>query len=215
MANVIWDYPVKYAYGNVPGYDGFHTGEDRPAPVGTPVPVNGVAVGLVGATGEAYDAQGNRNTPGAAHLHVDRYLNGTHTNPQGGGKTVAGAVVVAVAEDARNGKYVHVQDADGSRWGYRHLSKQLVTVGQKLEGKGDEVPPDYQPVTDGDVINWLRWAKQDPNYQPKGEELDHYKAKGWKVLAEDVRVSLPFDVSPEVQYEQVGTIDGQPIYRKK
>lgn len=178
----IWDFPVKYAWGNnVPGYDGFHTGEDRPTggKDNIPVTVNGVTIGIAGTSGEST----------GIHLHTDRYVNGVSTNPHGGGKTVAGARVTAVAYDTRNGHYVHVQDADGSRWGYRHLKPGSikVAVGDILK-QGEEVPM----PNDEQIRNALRIAYKNPSYQPTGEEFRRYKQTdwGWPKLLEDVAASL-------------------------
>lgn len=123
----IWGYPVKYKYGYSDAYGPtFHTGEDRPAPLGTPVTVNSVVIGLVGSTGKS---TGN-------HLHVGRWVGGSHTNPGGGGKIVSGGTVTQVdtVGSTNNGKFVRVADADGSKWVYLHLSEVKVTVGQKLTG---------------------------------------------------------------------------------
>lgn len=217
----IWDYPVRYGYGNVPGYDGFHTGEDRPAPTGTPITVNGVTIGLVGTTG---------NSTGP-HLHTGRWINGASTDPAGGGSIVANGRVIQVDEDSRSGKYVRVQDADGSYWVYCHMSKQLVSVGQELKGEDDmyngKTAKEWcdlymangQP-NDGDIINYKKWSTGDPNFQPEGKDFDFYKelipGRGWKRLAEDTRVQVEgssgpsdFDVIPDFTYK------GQATYKKK
>lgn len=124
----IWDCPITTPYGQVPGYplnNGFHNGIDYGAPTGTDVTVNGVIIAKSGNTGYST----------GPHCHVGHWRGGTVLDPgKLGGKTVSGAVVSQVAEDSINGKYVRVADADGSSWVYLHLSQQLVTVGQKLEG---------------------------------------------------------------------------------
>lgn len=121
-------FPITTPYGYVAGYplnNGFHNGIDYGCPSGTPVKVNGVTIGLSGATGYAT----------GPHLHVGRWLGGTVTDPGvGGGFHFTSAVVTQISEDATNGKYVRVQ-GDGASWVYLHLSQNnLVKVGDKLQG---------------------------------------------------------------------------------
>lgn len=130
------DYAVTTPYGQVAGYPlngGFHMGIDYGAPEGTPVVVNGVVIGLSGATGYAT----------GAHLHVGRWVGGTVTNPGvGGGFHFNSAKVTEIhtVNDGANGKYVRIQ-GDGASWVYLHLSQVKVSVGQVLQG-GEEVIPD-------------------------------------------------------------------------
>jgi hypothetical protein len=124
------DYPVTTPYGYVEGYPlngGFHQGIDYGCPAGTPIIVNGIVIGLSGATGYV---QG-------AHLHVGRWVNGAVTNPGiGGGFHFSSAIVTEVhlADDSNNGKYVRIQ-GDGASWVYLHLSRINVNVGQHLQGE--------------------------------------------------------------------------------
>lgn len=121
------DYPITTDYGQIPGYPlngGFHRGQDRAMPTGTPILVNGTLIGLSGNTGAST----------GSHLHIGRWVGGQPTNPQGGGFNVAGAVVSRTGSDDTNGNFVAVKDADGSEWVYLHLSKILVKAGQPLEG---------------------------------------------------------------------------------
>lgn len=134
-------YPVSFAYGATDGLyyaptraqssnpslwiRPYHIGDDRAMPIGTPVIVNGVTIGL---SGTRY---------GGAHLHIGRFVGGGATNPNGGGFSFTNAVVTEINEDDVNGKYVRVQ-ADGASWVYLHLSNNnLVTVNQQLKGETD------------------------------------------------------------------------------
>lgn len=123
------DYPVTQGYGYDPSYplnNGFHNGIDYGAPEDTPVVVNGVTIGLTGATGYAI----------GPHLHVGRWIGGQVTDPGiGNGFRFNDAQVTEINEDPTNGKYVRVQ-GDGASWVYLHMSdNQLVTVGQVLQGE--------------------------------------------------------------------------------
>lgn len=130
----IWDYKITTPFGYVAGYplnNGFHNGIDYGCPVGTQVTVNGNVIGLSGNTGYS----------SGPHCHVGRWVGGIVTNPGiGGGRTIAGAKVTQVSEDATNGKFVRIADADGSSWVFLHLSKQSVTVGQTLTPQGGNMP---------------------------------------------------------------------------
>lgn len=99
-----------------------HLGDDRAAPKGTPVPVNGVVIGLVGSTGKAT----------GPHLHVQHVLNGRVVRPVSP-FTLPNAVVTAVGENAIRGKYVDVTSG-GSVYSYFHLSEIKVKKGQVLTG---------------------------------------------------------------------------------
>lgn len=135
----IWDYPVSYIYGYSTAYGQyFHKGEDRTAPRGTPVTVNGVQIGTVGSTGLST----------GPHLHIGKWLNGDMHPPRGGGKSFKSAVITEIdrvgARD--NGKFVRLT-GDGYSWVYLHLDTipPTLKVGQKLiqggsmfEGKSAE-----------------------------------------------------------------------------
>jgi hypothetical protein len=123
----IWDYRVQFVYGYSKAYGSkFHTGEDRPAPRGTPVTVNGVTIGLVGTTGYST----------GYHLHVGKWGGGGHYPPNGGGATLSNAKVTEIdtAGKTPNGRFVRVQSGNYS-WVYLHLDKVLVKVGQVLKGE--------------------------------------------------------------------------------
>lgn len=127
----IWQYPVSYGFGNVPGYDGFHSGEDRgnSSAFGLPVTVNGVTIGTVGWTGYVLPKDKN-----GTHTHIGRFVGGQATNPNGGGERLgADATVTQVGEDSRNGKFVRVTSL-GVDWYYLHLNSVQVNKGDKLGG---------------------------------------------------------------------------------
>lgn len=124
-------YPVTQPYGYDPNYplnNGYHRGIDYGYPLGTQVVVNGVVIGLSGATGAVT----------GPHLHVGKFINGNAQNPGvGNGFKFNSAVVLDTGYDSVNGNYVRLT-ADGAIWVYLHLSVIKVTRGQELRG-GDEM----------------------------------------------------------------------------
>lgn len=176
------DYSVTFPYGATdPPYGTaalpYHRGDDRAMPVGTPVVVNGVTIGLSGNTGLST----------GAHLHIGHWIGGQDVNPNGQGFTINGGVVSQVSGDTTNGDFVRVADADGSSWVYLHLSKQLVSVGQKLEG-GIVEPVDYR-VNDGDIENYF------VNFlgrKPTEADLNVYRGKTHKDITYAIMGSPEF-----------------------
>lgn len=122
------DYPITQPYGYDPSYplnNGFHRGIDYGCPTGTPIVVNGVTIGLSGATGAVT----------GPHLHLGKW-NGTQVLDPGVGNGFQfnSAVVSDVGSDSTNGKYVKIM-GDGYTWVYLHMSdNSKVTIGQQLKG---------------------------------------------------------------------------------
>lgn len=134
------DYPVTFPYGATSAPYGtstnpYHRGDDRGMPLGTAVVVNGVVIGLSGSTGWS----------SGPHLHIGKWLSGKDVNPNGGGFDLPNAKVTQVGEDSVNGKFVRIQ-SDNFSWVYLHLSKQLVSVGQVLQGV------DMSDIADHDFV---------------------------------------------------------------
>jgi len=170
----VWDAPISQPYGYDPNYQGnaahFHYGVDYAAPEGTPITVNGVTIGLVGHTGRVYDQNG-QNTINAAHLHVGHYRGAVAVSVSAQqGKQVSGARVTEVGEDATNGKFVRVADADGSSWVYLHMSKQLARV-------GDILSEEEEMLNRGDVINFYKLLL---GRDPSEQEIKIYEGKPFK-----------------------------------
>lgn len=139
-------YPVTTPFGQVPGYplnNGFHNGIDYGYPMGTPVIVNGVTIGLSNNTGAST----------GPHLHVGRFVNGQVTDPGvGNGFQFNSAVVFDTGSDATNGNYVRIT-GDGALWNYLHLEKILVGKGQILKG-GDMPAPDPNQINQLVTLCW-------------------------------------------------------------
>lgn len=160
MSKQAKNYPVTFAYGAKDGYfygpEGkigpYHRGDDRAMPVGTPVIVNGVTIGLSGATG---------NVSGP-HLHTGKWLGNKDYNPQGQGFTFKSAIVTQIdtVNDDANGFFVRIQ-GDGYSWVYLHLSKVFVKVGQKLVPPAPP-KPEY-PKTVRVVSRWGAYVRSQPS----------------------------------------------------
>lgn len=126
------DYPVTFAYkaqdGKYYGPNGsvglYHRGEDRACPTGSPIIVQGVTVGLVGATGLA----------SGPHLHFQCMRGSSDTSPVP--YRWAKGKVTTAGWHSQFGNQVRITHADGTVMIYAHLSKINVSVGQILSPTG-------------------------------------------------------------------------------
>lgn len=135
MSKTVRDYPVKYKFGYSVAYGGYHTGEDRSAPHGTPVKINNTIIGLSGNTGYVLPKPTASNPKAGSHHHISKHgLTGKLIDPKGSGFkmfSIPGrrAKVYQVGEDSRNGKYIRVRASSGRTYIHCHLSKITCKVG--------------------------------------------------------------------------------------
>lgn len=163
----IWSYAITFPFGATsPPYSASnpHQGQDRAAPTGTPVTVNGILIGTVGTTGLST----------GPHLHVHRYVAGKAVSANGGGHTLKNAVVTLVntTDTGANGKCVRI-NADEGVYLYLHLNSVKVETGQKL---GEPMP------TEKNIKDYFALVDK----VPTATQITYYKKNGWPILARDL-----------------------------
>lgn len=172
------------------GY-GFHTGVDWGCPSGTPIVVNGVVIGLSGATGEVF----------GPHVHVGKFSSGICVNP-GSPWNFTSAVVTEIAEDSTNGKYVRIQ-ADGSSYVYLHMSDNTkVEVGQELKGAT------VKQLNRGDIVNvYRKFLGHDPTDNDFEYHLNQ-KGADWNEFTYDLMNNRK-DLIQDAQARQITDLQAQ------
>lgn len=196
------DYPVTTPFGQVAGYplnNGFHNGIDYGYPMGTPVVVNGVQIGISNNTGA---------TTGP-HLHIGKFVNGVVQDPGvGNGLSFNSAVVYDTGYDATNGNYVRIT-GDGALWNYLHLKSTSVTKGQVLKGGTDDMKVEstgqaqliaattlHKQVDDAtakawvgrDIVDLLTEIEGSADHDRQDKELNAYP--GYVAYTHDVNAAL-------------------------
>src|SRR5690606_18774681 len=140
------DYTVYFPYGATskpysPAHP--HRGNDRCNKRGVPVVVEGVQIGIVGATGKVYEANGHMGTDEAAHLHTQEWINNV-ANTRKPQNEFKGGTVVQAAKSTDFGNYVTIRNEDGWNTSYCHLDRIDVKVGQVIGGPNLMYPTEQQ-----------------------------------------------------------------------
>lgn len=193
MSKTAKDYPVQYKYGYSKEYGGWHTGEDRPAPYGTPLVINGVQVALTGNSGYVLPKPTTANPKAGSHIHIGKWLNWSSSNPANGGFAFSNAKVTQIGFDARNGKFIRVQ-ADGYSWVYLHLSHVTCKVGQVLKVSAPLPIPilrRFITVQKGqtvDSISRIYGLNRANNYQGFRQLNPNVRNVNWIYVGQKVRV---------------------------
>lgn len=184
------DYPVTFPYGATDGvyygkeaqgkptYIGpYHRGDDRAMPVGTPIVINGLKIGLSGATGAA----------SGPHLHTGKFESGVDVNPKSGGFDIPQpAHVQAIGQDDVNGRWVQIVDATAMLWAYLHLSAIYVVERQLIE-KGQEM--DELIETDDQARDVLVLGQHELPENITRESIDSIKGQSYKVVIPALRTN--------------------------
>lgn len=164
------DYKVTFPYGATtapytPSRP--HRGNDRAAPLGTPVVVQGVTIGLVGATGFATGS--HLHTQAGTDQACQNTFDPTPLEFQAG-------TVVDFGYGSQWGNYITLKV--GTKYiTYCHLSKINVTLGQVIK-KENLVKP-----TRNEVIGaFQKYARQNPTE----DQIKHYMKRDTRVLYYDL-----------------------------
>lgn len=187
------------------GYAGHPPALDLAAPSGVPIkaPESGKVL-LVNNDPKAYfggmyirmqGASGNQYYMG--HNSKNNVSVGQEVNEGDviGAVGMTGFAIPAQGIDAPSGPHVHFECiVNNVSVDFRTIIKQ--GEDEMFEGRTAQQWHDLYVATgqpnDGDIINWLRWATGNTSFQPEGKDFDFYKTdtpdRGWKRLAEDVRV---------------------------
>lgn len=189
------DYKISFPYGATsapysPSHP--HRGDDRACPTGTPVVINGVTIGLTGATGFV----------DGPHLHVQEWHNNylDIRKPQNAFK---GGIVTNIDPngtqgDGSFGKFITVKTADGWSDSYCHLSEIKVKIGQELKAVqgGNDMYPNQGDLTN--FYNSTGW----PGHPPNGNDIAYWcygtGNANWSKGADDVWKDLMYTVTQYV-----------------
>jgi hypothetical protein len=125
------DYQVYFPYGATTApysKERPHRGEDRCNVWGVDVVVGNTLIGRTGATGLVYDAQGQKGTKAAAHLHIQEWQDNV-LNTRKPQHSFGGGVVTNTGVGSEWGNFVTIS-RDGWHTTYCHLSSINVQAGQ-------------------------------------------------------------------------------------
>lgn len=185
------DYSISFPYGATDGVyyytptaakpktskwiANYHRGDDRVMPIGTPVVVNGVVIGLSGNTGAS----------SAPHLHIGRFINGVVQNPGSGGFSLPNATVFDTGYDATNGNYVRIM-SQGALWVYLHFSKVSVAKGQVVQFIGGKGAGTLETTQGDPTMSWpmtkeeVTWVYRTAGgVDPAPSEIEAYVGKDY------------------------------------
>lgn len=186
-------YPISFPYGaTTDPYSASHPhrGDDRAAPLGTPINVLGTTIGFVGMTGLAT----------GYHCHIQEWQTSKLNirKPQNAfkGGTVIEVDPIGNTGDGSWGKYVTVKNGDGWNSSYCHMNTVNAKVGQVLKGED-------MAISRGRAIRLLRLARRGTSEAQiaalmKNDEdkwLDDVYASAW-FKAQTAKINAPDSYKP-------------------
>lgn len=129
-------YNISFPYGaTTPPYSPAHPhrGADRKCPIGTPVIINGVTIGLTGNSG-SYNGQ-----PYAPHCHIQAWVGDVANTRNPAPYEFKGGTVINTGVGPQWGNFVTIL-VDGVNVTYAHLSKINVKKGDRIP-QGEPMVP--------------------------------------------------------------------------